>query len=178
MKILIASDIHGSEYYCKALLERYAEEEFDSIVLLGDILYHGPRNDLPKDYCPKSVISMLNPLSDKILCVKGNCESDVDGMVLDFPVDTEFAMLYFENARIYLTHGHKIRNDIGKINCILLNGHTHIPLCDSSEGYLHLNPGSVSIPKENSHHSYMTFDGKTFCWKDVLSGETYKEYSL
>lgn len=178
MKILIASDIHGSEYYCKALLERYNEENPSQLVLLGDILYHGPRNDLPRDYCPKNVISMLNPLSHSIVCVKGNCESDVDGMVLNFPVDTEFAMLYFENARIYLTHGHKIRSDISKLGCILINGHTHVPLCETEEGFLHLNPGSVSIPKENSPHSYMTFDGKTFLWKDVCTGEIYKEYSI
>ena len=178
MNIIIASDIHGSAYYCKMLLDRIREEAPSQIVLLGDILYHGPRNDLPKDYSPKEVIAMLNPLASKILCVKGNCESDVDGMVLDFPVDTEYAMLYFEKARIYLTHGHKIRSDIGNMNCILINGHTHVPLCENKEGYLHLNPGSVSIPKEDSAHSYISFDGNTFVWKDVTSGKAYMEYSL
>lgn len=177
MKWLIASDIHGSAYYCKLLLERFHEENAERLIFLGDILYHGPRNDLPRDYAPKEVIAMLNPLAAKILCVKGNCESDVDGMVLDFPVDTENALLFAEGHTLYLTHGHKIRSDIAKMHCILLNGHTHVPLCDESEGYLHLNPGSVSIPKEASPHSYMTFDGKTFHWKNVENGETYKSFS-
>ncbi len=178
MKWLIASDIHGSAYYCKLLLERFHEENAERLILLGDILYHGPRNDLPRDYAPKEVIAMLNPLAPKILCVKGNCESDVDGMVLKFPVDVEYALLFAEGHTLYLTHGHKIRSDIAEMNCILLNGHTHVPLCDESEGYLHLNPGSVSIPKENSPHSYMTFDGNTFLWKNVENGEVYKAFSL
>lgn len=178
MNIIIASDIHGSAYYCAKLLERYNAEGAERLVLLGDVLYHGPRNDLPKDYAPKEVIAMLNPIASKILCVKGNCESDVDGMVLDFPVDTENMALFCNGNTLYLTHGHKIRADIAKMNCILVNGHTHIPMCDDSEGYLHINPGSVSIPKDNSPHSYISFDGKTFLWKDILTGETYKEYTL
>lgn len=178
MKWFIASDIHGSAYYCELMLKRFEGEKAERLILLGDVLYHGPRNDLPRDYAPKKVISMLNPLAEKIICVKGNCESDVDGMVLDFPVDAECALLYAEGHTFYLTHGHKIRSDISKMNCILLNGHTHIPLCDSSDGYLHLNPGSVSIPKEASPHSVMTFDGKTFLWKNVENGETYKSFTL
>ena len=178
MKILIASDIHGSAYYCEKLLERYCDEKAERLILLGDVLYHGPRNDLPKDYAPKKVISVLNPKASEILCVKGNCESDVDGMVLDFPVDAENALVFVGDRTLYLTHGHKIRSDISKMNCILLNGHTHVPLCDESEGYLHINPGSVSIPKENSCHSYVTFDGKKFLWKDVESGEVYMEKEI
>lgn len=178
MNWMIASDIHGSGYYAKKLIERFHEEGAEKLILLGDILYHGPRNDLPRDYAPKEVIALLNPLCGKILCVKGNCESDVDGMVLDFPVDAENALLYAEGHTFYLTHGHKIRPDIAKLGCILLNGHTHVPLCDESEGYLHLNPGSVSIPKENSPHSYMTFDGTTLLWKDVETGKTYREHCL
>ena len=178
MKILIASDIHGSAYYCEKLLERYCDEKAERLILLGDVLYHGPRNDLPKDYAPKKVISMLNPKASEILCVKGNCEIDVDGMVLDFPVDAENALVFVGDRTLYLTHGHKIRSDISKMNCILLNGHTHVPLCDESEGYLHINPGSVSIPKENSCHSYVTFDGKKFLWKDVETGEVYMEKEI
>ena len=178
MNIIIASDIHGSSYYCEKLLERYKEEKAEKLVLLGDVLYHGPRNDLPREYDPKKVIAMLNPLATEIFCVKGNCESDVDGMVLDFPVDVENALIFNGEKCLYLTHGHKIRNDVAKINCILVNGHTHVPLCDESEGYLHINPGSVSIPKENSCHSYISFDGKTFLWKNVENGEVYMEKTI
>lgn len=176
MKWLIASDIHGSAYYCRLLLERYAEEEAERLILLGDILYHGPRNDLPREYAPKEVIAMLNPLAPQILCVKGNCESDVDGMVLDFPVDAENALLHAQGHTLYVTHGHKLRDDMKRTGCILLNGHTHVPLCDETEGFLHLNPGSVSIPKENSPHSYMTFDGKVFLWKNLCDGTVYRTH--
>lgn len=178
MNIIIASDIHGSEFYCKKLLERFSEEGAEKLVLLGDILYHGPRNDLPKDYAPKGVIALLNPISDKIFCVKGNCESEVDGMVFDFATDVDNAMIFDGQNTLFLTHGHKIPQNIAKMNCILVNGHTHVPLCDQSQGYLHINPGSVSIPKENSPHSYITFDGKSFVWKNVCDGKAYKEYIL
>ena len=178
MKIIIASDIHGSAYYCKALVDRFVEEKADKLVLLGDVLYHGPRNDLPRDYAPKQVISMLNPLSEKIVCIKGNCDSEVDGMVLNFPIDAEIVLIDAGEKTLYLTHGHKIRTDIAKMNVVLINGHTHVPICEEQDGYLHLNPGSVSIPKEGSCNSYMTFDGKNFEWKNVENGEVYMTKSL
>ncbi len=178
MKILIASDIHGSGYYCKKLIERFEEEGCTRLILLGDILYHGPRNDLPCEYDPKKVISLLNPYSDKIFCIKGNCDSEVDGMVLSFPIESDYAAIFSGEHMIYLTHGHKIRDDHKKMNCILINGHTHVPICEKDGSFIHLNPGSVSIPKENSPHSYMTFDGKSFVWKNVETGEIYKEFSL
>ncbi len=178
MNILIASDIHGSAYFCSKLVERYREQKAEKLILLGDVLYHGPRNDLPKDYSPKEVISLLNPLAHEIMCVKGNCESDVDGMVLDFPVDAENALIFTDEKCLYLTHGHKIREDISKLNCILVNGHTHVPLCEEKDGYLHINPGSVSIPKEGSCHSYICFDGKKFVWKDVETGKAYMEKEI
>ena len=177
-KILIASDIHGSEYYCKALLERFEDEKADFLFVLGDVLYHGPRNDLPRDYAPKGVIALLNPIADRIICVKGNCDSEVDGMVLDFPIEAEVVSLVAKGKMLYLTHGHKVRGDIAKMNCVLINGHTHIPICEENEGYLHLNPGSVSIPKEGSCHSYMTFDGEKFLWKNIETGEVYMEKDL
>lgn len=176
MKWFVASDIHGSAYYAEKMIERFHEEKAEKLILLGDILYHGPRNDLPRDYNPKRVIALLNPLASSILCVKGNCESDVDGMVLDFPVDAENALLCAEGRTYYLTHGHKIRSDIAGLGCILLNGHTHVPLCDESDGYLHLNPGSVSIPKENSPHSYMLLEGNSIVWKDIETGETFMSH--
>ena len=180
MKWLIASDIHGSAYYCEKLVKAYKREAADRILLLGDVLYHGPRNDLPKDYAPKQVIAMLNPLANDILCVRGNCEAEVDQMVLDFPVLADYAVLTAGEKLIYVTHGHVYNN--GKLpplhkGDILLHGHTHIPVCEEYDTHVYLNPGSVSIPKENSPHSYMTFDGVEFVWK-TLEGETYKTFCL
>ena len=180
MKTIIASDIHGSEYYCKKLVERFEEEQAERMFLLGDILYHGPRNDLPKDYCPKGVISLLNPLAAKILCVKGNCESEVDGMVLDFSAESDSAQAFFENGvTLYLTHGHKTVKNIENSGCVLVSGHTHVPVFEVSEnGFARINPGSVSIPKEGSCNSFVVFDGTRFTWKNVCDGKAYMEYEL
>ena len=153
MKLMIASDIHGSAYYCEKMLERYKTEGADKLVLLGDILYHGPRNDLPKDYAPKKVISMLNEIKSEILCVKGNCESEVDQMVLEFPIMADYSIIYWNDRMVFATHGHNHNNQkppMLKQNDILLHGHTHIPACEKVDGYTYLNPGSISIPKENS----------------------------
>ncbi|MCD8249997.1 MAG: phosphodiesterase, partial [Lachnospiraceae bacterium] len=106
MKLLIASDIHGSAYYCGELLEAYEKEQVDRLILLGDILYHGPRNELPEGYAPKEVIAMLNPLKEKILCVRGNCDAEVDQMVLEFPILADYGFLYERGRMIFLTHGH------------------------------------------------------------------------
>ena len=180
MKWLIASDIHGSAYYCKKLIEAYKREKADKILLLGDVLYHGPRNDLPKEYAPKEVIAMLNALENEIISVRGNCDTEVDQMVLNFPVLADYAILTAENHMIYATHGHVYNNEklppIHKGD-VLLHGHTHVPVCEEYQTHIYMNPGSVSIPKENSPHSYMTFDGVRFEWKD-LDGEVYKEFSF
>lgn len=183
MKWFIASDIHGSAYYCEKLIEAYRKEQADKILLLGDVLYHGPRNDLPEGYAPKQVIAMLNELSQDILCVRGNCDTEVDQMVLEFPVLAEYAILadYAKTSpMIYATHGHiynsKNLPPLHKGD-ILLHGHTHVPACEQLETYTYINPGSVSIPKENSPHSYMILDGEVFQWK-TLDGEVYKELVL
>ena len=178
MKLMIASDIHGSAFYCKQLLTAFEREEAEKLLLLGDILYHGPRNDLPEGYAPKEVIAMLNPLKDRILCVRGNCDTEVDQMVLDFPVLADYAILWLDGRAVYATHGHNYNE--GKLppladGDILLNGHTHVPKCTFHESYTYMNPGSVSIPKENSPHSYMIYEDGEFFWKD-LSGNVYKEY--
>ena len=180
MKWFIASDIHGSAYYCEKLLEAYKREEADRILLLGDVLYHGPRNDLPEGYAPKQVIAMLNELANEILCVRGNCEAEVDQMVLNFPVLADYAILTAGKKMIFVTHGHVFNNNnlpSIKPGDILLHGHTHVPVCEEYETHTYMNPGSVSIPKENSPHSYMTFDEERFEWK-TLEGEVYKEYTL
>lgn len=170
MKWFIASDIHGSAYYCRKMLERYKVENADRMLLLGDILYHGPRNDLPEGYAPKEVIEMLNAIKDEILCVRGNCEAEVDQMVLKFPVLADYAIIDLGNSIIYATHGH-IYNENNlppmKKGDILLHGHTHVPKCVEHEDYTYMNPGSVSIPKEDSHHGYMTLENKKFVWKDL-----------
>lgn len=180
MKLLIASDIHGSEKFCRALVERLFEEGADKLVLLGDILYHGPRNELPDGYCPKGVISLLNPLSEKILCVRGNCDGEVDGMVLDFPVLAEYGYLYDGKKEIYTIHGHNIDRNFKKLpqGALVFFGHTHIPEFTVKDGYTLINPGSVSIPKESSPHSYILFDGESVVWKDVESGKEYKRENI
>ncbi len=176
MKWFIASDIHGSSYWCKKMLECFEYEKAERILLLGDILYHGPRNDLPKDYNPKAVIDLLNPLSEKILCVRGNCDSEVDQMVLSFPVMASYAALDFGSKALYATHGHVYNKEhplpFAK-GSVLLCGHTHVPCHIDCESFIYVNPGSVSIPKENSLHSYMTYDGKEFLWKDIETKNVY-----
>lgn len=182
MKWLIASDIHGSAYYCRKLLAAFEREGADRLLLLGDILYHGPRNDLPRDYAPKEVIALLNPLADHLLCVRGNCDTEVDQMVLSFPILAEYALICAEQKLIFATHGHNFNNEnlpSIKSGDILLHGHTHVPVCEEHSTHIYINPGSVSIPKEASPHSYMTFDGKNFLWKDLeKNGDTYKTYTI
>lgn len=180
MKFLIASDIHGSEYYCRKMLECYKAEKADKILLLGDILYHGPRNDLPREYNPKAVIEMLNALKNDILCVRGNCDTEVDQMVLNFPILADYCIITHNNKIIYATHGHKFNAEnlppLQKGD-ILLHGHTHIPVCEEYDNFTYINPGSVSIPKNDSHHAYMIFEDGVFYWKD-LDGNIVKKYAI
>ncbi len=178
MKFIIASDIHGSAYYCRMLLDAFEKEKADKMLLLGDILYHGPRNDLPNEYAPKEVIAMLNPIKDKILCVRGNCDTEVDQMVLDFPVLADYAVIAVDNTVIYATHGHKYNEENRPPVAngdILFCGHTHIPVINRHETYTYMNTGSVSIPKENSPHSYVVFENGNFYWKDLETGEIYMQ---
>jgi len=170
MKIMIASDIHGSAYYCSKMINAYRREKAEKLLLLGDILYHGPRNDLPKEYNPKQVIEMLNEISSELLCVRGNCDTEVDQMVLDFPIMAEYCILYLESHMIFATHGHKFNEEnplLIKKGDILLNGHTHIPKCTEHENYIYMNPGSISIPKAGSANGYMIVDKNEFLWKDL-----------
>ena len=167
MKLLIASDIHGSAYWCRKLLEVYETEKPDKLVLLGDILYHGPRNDLPREYAPKAVISMLSPLAEKILCVRGNCEAEVDQMVLPFPCMAPYSQLLVEDKTFYLTHGHHENpRNLPRLNPadVFLYGHTHVKEDIQVEGVRCLNPGSVSIPKDGSH-SCLVYDKGEFSFR-------------
>ncbi len=181
MKWMIASDLHGSAVYCRRMIEAFEREGADRLLLLGDLLYHGPRNDLPEGYAPKEVMPLLNGMKPKLLCVRGNCDAEVDQMVLDFPILADYAVLPVGQRLVYATHGHvhNLKNLPPLApGDILLHGHTHIPAwTEFGEENLYLNPGSLSIPKEGSAHSYMTLEGETFCWK-TLEGETYHELSL
>ena len=170
MKYMIASDIHGSAKWCERLLEAWREEAPDRLILLGDLLYHGPRNDLPEDYAPKRVIAMLNAIAPELLCVRGNCEAEVDQMVLDFPVMADYCAILLDNHIIYATHGHVYGEDNPpplKNGDVLLCGHTHVPGLRRHESFIYANPGSVSIPKNGSAHSYCVLESGLLVWKDL-----------
>ena len=178
MKWMIASDIHGSAYYCRKLLAAYQSERTQRLLLLGDVLYHGPRNDLPQEYAPKEVIAMLNGMKDEILCVRGNCDTEVDQMVLDFPILADYALITTEKHTIYATHGHVFNENNHpplRSGDILLHGHTHVPKCTVHDTYTYMNPGSVSIPKEGSHHGYMILENNKFIWKDLDGNIIYEK---
>ena len=182
MKWMIASDLHGSAYYCRKMLEAFEREGADRLFLLGDLLYHGPRNALPREYAPKEVIPLLNGKKEKLLCVRGNCDAEVDQMVLEFPVMADYAVLPVGQRLIYATHGHiyHVKNLPPLApGDVLLHGHTHVPAwTEFGQGNLYLNPGSVSIPKENSPHSYMTLEGNTMQWKELESSAVFHELTL
>ena len=173
MKLLICSDIHGDFDCLTLLLERFSQEKADKILILGDILYHGPRNDLPEGYAPKKVISLLSQIKEKIIAVRGNCDTEVDQMVLNFPLMADYRTVEVEGETLFLTHGHLEGLPI-QAGYVVLQGHTHVPLCEHKPGgWWLLNPGSVSIPKEDSPHSYLLLKDGTFYWK-TLGGETYR----
>lgn len=192
MKYLVASDIHGCAACCGKLIERIAEEEPDKILLLGDILYHGPRNDLPAGYAPKEVIAMLNPLAERIVAVRGNCDAEVDQMVLDFPCMADFALVGEGERMLFLTHGHVFGPDrlpatedlpeselgtraataLQKAQLetpgafVVLSGHTHVKTDYVREGVRYVNPGSLSIPKDGTNSFAVVQDGEVV-FKDL-----------
>ncbi|MBR1752502.1 MAG: phosphodiesterase [Ruminococcus sp.] len=177
MRYFIASDIHGSSYWCSKMLECFKRSDADMLLLLGDILYHGPRNDLPDIYAPKEVIKLLEPYSSKIVCVRGNCDTEVDQMVLSFPLLADYAWVVDNGRRLFLTHGHKYEPmsppPLAKGD-VLLYGHTHIPVKMKYGYFLAVNPGSVSIPKEGSPHSAVIYENGEFEFIDINSGESYE----
>lgn len=177
MKLVTASDIHGSAYYCNLLKERFLKEKADKLLLLGDLLYHGARNPLPRDYGTLETAKILNGLKEHILCVKGNCDSQVDTLVLEFPVMNDFAVLYAAGRCLIATHGHETPAILKKGD-VLLNGHFHVPAFEERENCTYVNCGSVSIPKENSPHSYMVLEENVFIWKDLETGDIFKREKL
>ena len=180
LKLFIASDIHGSALYCKELLEAYDREKADRLLLLGDVLYHGPRNDLPDEYSPRAVSCMLNERRNTVLCVRGNCDSEVDQMMLNFPMMAEYAYVSVDRLQLFATHGHVFNPDrlppLSKEE-ILLYGHTHVPSWEKREGILCLNPGSVAIPKKGSSRSYMILEDSRFEWK-TLDGHIFHSMEM
>ena len=180
MKLMIASDIHGSAYYCEKMVEAYKREQADRLLLLGDILYHGPRNDLPKDYAPKEVIALLNERKDDLYVVRGNCDAEVDQMVLKFPIMADYCIIMDGERTIYASHGH-IYNENNlpplKNGDIFIHGHTHVLRAEKRETYTILNPGSVSIPKEGNPPTYAIFEDGVFTIKD-FEGNIVKSIEL
>lgn len=180
MKIMFASDIHGSAYYCRKLLEQHQKENPEKLILLGDLLYHGPRNDLPKEYAPKQVISMLNGIKEELLCVRGNCEAEVDQMVLEFPVLADYMVMFEAGRMFFITHGHVYNKEhlpMLKKGDLLIHGHTHIQAMEDCGDFVYINPGSVSIPKAGNQHSYMMYEDGMFAIRN-LDGEAIMSYSL
>lgn len=180
MKLFFISDIHGSELFLNKALEAFEREQADQIIILGDELYHGPRNPLPEGYNPKVVAEILNKYKDKIIAVRGNCDSEVDQMVIEYPIMSDYVILADNNRKFFLTHGH-IYSPVnlpklseGDVFCY---GHTHIPVAEKKESINIFNPGSITLPKENNPNSYgIYFDGKLFV--KTLDGKIIKELIL
>ena len=170
MKWMIASDIHGSAFFCRRLLDAFRREEADRLLLLGDILYHGPRNPLPEGYAPMETAHMLNEYKGRILGVRGNCEAEIDQVVLDFPATADYALLDLGGRLLFATHGHVYNEERLpplRPGDILLHGHTHLPVCREHEEYIYMNPGSVSMPKNGTPHSYMTMENGLVLWRNL-----------
>lgn len=168
MKLMFISDIHGSSYWAEKAIDKFNEEKADKLVILGDILYHGPRNDLPKEYNCKKVIALLNPLKNKIIAVRGNCDSEVDQMVLDFMMTSDFATIDVDGHHFFLTHGHLFNEEkLPLLNDkdIFVYGHIHKPVAKEENGIYILNPSSISLPKEGVN-SYGIYENHEFVIKD------------
>ena len=180
MKLFFISDIHGSLFYLNKAIELYKKEEANYIVFLGDALYHGSRNPLPKDYNPQGVASLLNEYKDKIIAVRGNCDSDVGQMLIEYPMMAEYSIILYNDRRLFLTHGH-IYNEKNlqnlSANDVLVQGHTHIPVAKKLNKIYVLNPGSISLPRENNPNSYAILKDDLFQIKD-LDGKVIKEIKL
>ena len=182
MKILFASDLHGSAYAAEWVLKRVKEEQADRLVLLGDVLYHGPRNDLPERYDPKAVTAMLNEFSLTPLCVRGNCDAEVDQMVLNFPIMADYAMMPLDNgAFAFITHGHLFNTQNPpphKKGDILIHGHTHVHGVWQEADYTYINPGSAALPKENQPRSYMVYEDGVFLIKQLETAEVLLRWKV
>lgn len=179
MRVMFVSDIHGSYLYASKAIAAFKLEKADKLVILGDILYHGPRNDLPEGYEPKKVISLLNGYKKDIIAVRGNCDAEVDQMVLDFPIRSDFATMDLDNHLFFLTHGHLFDEDnLPGLNDddIFVYGHIHKPVAKKKNGIYIINPSSISLPKEGTN-SYGIYESDVFMIKD-FNGNVIKEISF
>lgn len=180
MKLFFISDIHGSIDDLEWAIKKFTEEKAEYLVILGDLLYHGPRNPLPQNYAPKKVAELLNSYKEKIICIRGNCDSEVDQMLIKFPILSDFSQIFADNKRFFLTHGHIYNpNNIPNLNSgdILCYGHTHIPLIEKNSNIIIFNPGSITFPKEGNEKSYGIYNDNSL---KVFSenGQIIKEYNL
>ena len=179
MKYLIASDLHGSESCTRQMLARFDAEGADMLVLLGDLLYHGPRNFIPEGYDPKVVAALLNERKEKIIAVRGNCDAEVDQMMVEFPIMADYTYLWLEDTPLFITHGHRYNNThlppLASPQTILLHGHTHIPANEKLLTHRYINPGSTTLPKQSSPQSYMLIDGNNVYWKHLADGTVYMQ---
>lgn len=178
MKILIISDIHGSSYYAQRIKEIAEMEKPDQIILLGDLYYHGPRNDLTQEYNPMKVAGILNDFGDKVRTVRGNCDAEVDEMISFFKFDTHLK-LQVNGKNVFFTHGHVYNMENlpeDKID-IMFYGHYHTGFIQEENGVIFANPGSISLPKNNTQHSYIIFDDDKIILKNV-DGEIIQEKML
>ena len=168
MKLLVVSDIHGSLFYTNIIKELIKKEEVDQLILLGDLYYHGPRNPLPKDYNPMEVSKILNSLKDKLLCVKGNCDAEVDQMISEFKIE-DHINIELNNKKIMFTHGHKfnIDNKVENID-VLIYGHFHTGFIKEENNQYFINSGSITLPKNNTPHSYLLIENNNECLSITL----------
>ena len=178
MKLMIASDIHGSAHWCRRLLEAFDAEGADRLLLLGDLLYHGPRNPLPEEYAPMKVAELLNARRGEIFCVRGNCDSEVDQMLISYPMMSDYSMIWVEEKSFFLTHGHLW--DPAKLppigmGEIFVYGHTHLPDLRKLEcGVTVLNPGSISLPKGGNPPSFGTYENGVLRILNLENGSEMK----
>ena len=180
MKLMFASDLHGSRTACEAVLAQYERSGASRLVLLGDLLYHGPRNDLPEAYDPKAVTALLNGAKDELLCVRGNCDCEVDQMVLSFPIMADYALFDLDGTTAFVTHGHLFNADSlppHKPGDLLIHGHTHVLGVWPAGSMTYINPGSAALPKEGNPKSYMTYGGGVFAIK-TLDGEVIRTHRV
>ena len=181
-KMMIASDIHGSAFWCEKLINAFEKENADTLLLLGDLLYHGPRNPLPDGYAPMDVAKMLNERKTKLVCVRGNCDSEVDQMVLEFPMRADYALLSCDGLKIYATHGHLSCADAPpplEKGTLFVNGHFHTPEHKTLEnGAIYANCGSVALPKDGTPHSYILLENGVLTWKNLETGKAFDELTI
>lgn len=180
MKYMFASDIHGSAYYLKRLLDKFERSGAEQLILMGDLLYHGARNDLPEEYGTKDCTTMFNMYANRIIACRGNCDSEIDQMVLQFPIMSDYNVLELNGITFFQTHGHLYNPEklppMGVCKAFVY-GHVHLPIARKQDDVYILNPGSTSIPKGGNASSYAMLDGNVWTIKD-FEGNTINSITI